>query len=90
MAVPAIGAIVLAMMLYFLPSIARTLVSPMIPAFAVEYCNCAIVIFRSNLKISAYIGLTEVPIYQRGSTKEQERKVDIRMPTCELVVTMRP
>lgn len=37
MAVPAEGAIALARMLYFLPSIARVRVRPVIPAFAVEY-----------------------------------------------------
>ena len=37
MAVPADGAITLARIPYFLPSIARDLVRPMIPAFAVEY-----------------------------------------------------
>lgn len=36
-AVPADGAITLAIMLYFLPSIARVFVRPMMPAFAVEY-----------------------------------------------------
>lgn len=37
MAVPADGAIELARMLYFLPSIARVRVKPMMAAFAVEY-----------------------------------------------------
>lgn len=37
MAVPADGAIELARMLYFLPSIARVRVKPMIAAFAVAY-----------------------------------------------------
>lgn len=37
MAVPADGAIELAKMLYFLPSIARVRVNPMMAAFAVEY-----------------------------------------------------
>lgn len=37
MAVPAEGAIVLARMLYFLPSKPSVLVRPIIPAFAVEY-----------------------------------------------------
>jgi hypothetical protein len=37
MAVPAEGAITLAKILYFLPSIARVRVRPVIPAFAVEY-----------------------------------------------------
>ena len=37
MAVPAEGAMTLARIPYFLPSIARDLVRPMIPAFAVEY-----------------------------------------------------
>lgn len=37
MAVPADGAIELASMLYFLPSIARVRVRPIIAAFAVEY-----------------------------------------------------
>lgn len=37
MAVPAEGAMQFAKMLYFLPSIARVRVRPMIPAFAVEY-----------------------------------------------------
>jgi len=36
-AVPAEGAMVLARMPYFLPSMARVRVKPMIPAFAVEY-----------------------------------------------------
>ena len=40
MAVPADGAIELAKMLYFLPSIARVRVKPMIAAFAVEYWRC--------------------------------------------------
>ena len=39
MAVPAEGAMELARMLYFLPSIARVRVNPMIAAFAVEYCR---------------------------------------------------
>ena len=39
MAVPADGAMTLARIPYFLPSIARDLVRPMIPAFAVEYCD---------------------------------------------------
>jgi hypothetical protein len=37
MAVPAWGVIKFARMLYFLPSIARVLVRPIIPAFAVPY-----------------------------------------------------
>lgn len=37
MAVPAEGAMTLARMLYFLPSIANVLVKPIMPAFAVEY-----------------------------------------------------
>jgi hypothetical protein len=37
-AVPAEGAITLAKMLYFLPSIASVFVKPIIPALAVEYC----------------------------------------------------
>lgn len=37
MAVPADGAIEFARILYFLPSIARVRVKPMIAAFAVEY-----------------------------------------------------
>ena len=36
-AVPADGAMTLARISYFLPSIARDLVRPMIPAFATEY-----------------------------------------------------
>jgi hypothetical protein len=39
MAVPADGAIELARMLYFLPSMARVRVKPMMAAFAVEYCR---------------------------------------------------
>ena len=38
-AVPAEGAIVLAMMPYFLPSMANERVSPRIAALAVEYCS---------------------------------------------------
>jgi len=37
MAVPAEGAMTLARILYFLPSIANDRVKPVIPAFAVEY-----------------------------------------------------
>jgi len=38
MAVPADGVMTLAKMLYFFPSSARVFVSPIIAAFAVEYC----------------------------------------------------
>lgn len=38
-AVPADGAIALALMLYFAPSIPSARVKPMIAAFADEYCN---------------------------------------------------
>lgn len=38
MAVPAEGAMTLARMLYFLPSMASVRVRPVMPAFAVEYC----------------------------------------------------
>jgi hypothetical protein len=38
-AVPAEGAITLAKMPYFAPSIASVFVKPIIPAFAAEYCN---------------------------------------------------
>ena len=40
--------------------------------------------------MKAYISLTKVPIYKRGSKKEQGRDVDIHKPTCEVVVTIRP
>jgi hypothetical protein len=38
-AVPADGAMTFARMLYFLPSMARVLVKPVMAAFAVEYCE---------------------------------------------------
>lgn len=89
-AVPASGAMALAMMLYFFPSIASVLVRPMIAAFAVEYCNSLLLSYSSNLKMTAYISLTKISIYKRESKKKQRREADIHMPTCEEVVTMRP
>lgn len=93
-AVPAIGAMALAKMLYFLPSMASVRVRPMIPALAVQYWKAVSFAMRYHILGFTDVGLSEVTVCRRSlSTNASSRRIiraNAQIPTWEAVVTIRP
>lgn len=93
MAVPADGAIELARMLYFLPSIARVRVRPMMAAFAVEYYRQNSQPRNHSVDGLAHICLTKVSVFGRLNKLAclgDQKQHNLQIPTPEAVVRILP